>query len=63
MPEAGQCGWAEDKFCFSWQISPGWMGDIIKGGSPGAAHRVTQALLPLKKLDFAALEKAYRGEE
>lgn len=62
VPEAEQCGWLKDKFGFSWQISPDWMDDVYINGSPEAARRVTQALLPMKKLDFAALEKVYRGE-
>ncbi len=52
----------EDKFGFSWQISPDWMDDVYINGSPEAIRRVTHALLPMKKLNFAALEKVYRGE-
>ncbi|NLN47427.1 MAG: VOC family protein, partial [Clostridiaceae bacterium] len=29
---------------------------------PEALDRITQALLPMKRIDIATLERAYRGE-
>ncbi len=62
VPEAEQCGWIKDKYGVSWQISLASMDEMYKSGSPAAMRRVTAAFLPMKKLDVAALERAFRGE-
>jgi hypothetical protein len=38
------------------------MEKMFGNGDPAASDRVMKALLPMKKLDFAALMKAYRGK-
>ena len=48
----GQCGWLKDRFGLSWQIVPAVLPDLIK--KPGAM----QAMLKMKKLDIAELERA-----
>ncbi|QEM11699.1 VOC family protein [Mucilaginibacter rubeus] len=60
-PKAGQCGWLKDKYGVSWQISSTFMSEVLKSGSPQQIDRVTQAFLPMKKFDIAALQKAYQG--
>ena len=60
-PRAQQCGWLKDRFGLSWQVIPRKMGELMGGGDPGRANRVMSALLPMKKIDLAALEKAARG--
>jgi predicted 3-demethylubiquinone-9 3-methyltransferase (glyoxalase superfamily) len=62
VPEAEQCGWLKDKYGLSWQIVPTAMGRLMGSGDADALARVTQAFLPMKKLDIAVLEKAARGE-
>ncbi len=62
IPEAEQCGWLKDKFGVSWQISPAAMGDMMSQGTPEQIDRVTQAFLPMKKLDLAELQQAYEGK-
>ncbi len=47
-----QCGWVKDKFGLSWQIVPARLGDLLK--KPNAM----QAMLKMKKLDIAELERA-----
>src|SRR5580698_2492470 len=47
-----QCGWLKDKFGLSWQIVPARLPDLIK--KPAAM----QAMLKMKKLDIAELERA-----
>jgi predicted 3-demethylubiquinone-9 3-methyltransferase (glyoxalase superfamily) len=47
-----QCGWLKDKFGLSWQIVPARLPDLIK--KPAAL----QAMLKMKKLDIAELERA-----
>jgi predicted 3-demethylubiquinone-9 3-methyltransferase (glyoxalase superfamily) len=56
VPEAEQCGWLKDKFGVSWQITPAAMGDMMARGTPEQIDRVTQAFLPMKKLDLAELQ-------
>jgi predicted 3-demethylubiquinone-9 3-methyltransferase (glyoxalase superfamily) len=48
----GQCGWLKDRFGLSWQIVPAVLPDLLK--KPGAM----QAMLKMKKLDIAELERA-----
>lgn len=61
VPEAEQCGWLKDKFGFSWQIVPTTMDEMMASNDPEKIARVTQAFLPMKKLDIAVLQKAYEG--
>jgi predicted 3-demethylubiquinone-9 3-methyltransferase (glyoxalase superfamily) len=61
VPEAEQCGWIKDKYGISWQIVPTVMDEMMKNGSREQIDRVTQAFLPMKKLDIAKLKKAYDG--
>jgi predicted 3-demethylubiquinone-9 3-methyltransferase (glyoxalase superfamily) len=61
VPEAEQCGWLKDKFGLSWQIVPTRMDEMLANGTSDQVARVTQVFLPMKKLDIAALERAYAG--
>ena len=61
-PDAEQCGWVRDRFGVSWQLSPAVLNDMMREASQEALDRVTQALLPMKRIDIATLERAYRGE-
>lgn len=56
-----QCGWLKDKYGLSWQIVPTAMDVLMREGSPAQSASVTQAFLPMKKLDIAALERAYHA--
>ena len=62
VPEAEQCGWLKDKFGVSWQISSTALREMLTNGTREQVDRVTQAFLPMKKLDVAELEKAYEGK-
>lgn len=61
VPEVEQCGWLKDRYGLSWQIVPTAMDRMMQDPDPEKLARVTQAFLAMKKLDIAALEKAYRG--
>lgn len=61
VPEAEQCGWCKDMFGVSWQIVPTAMDTMMSQGTPEQIARVTQAFLPMKKLDIAALQQAFKG--
>lgn len=60
--EESQCGWLKDKFGLSWQIVPPILGKLLQDPDPDKSGRVMQAMLQMKKIDIATLEKAHRGE-
>jgi predicted 3-demethylubiquinone-9 3-methyltransferase (glyoxalase superfamily) len=62
VPEAEQCGWLKDKFGLSWQIIPTAIGEIMNPANPEKLARATQAMLQMKKLDIAELQRAYEQE-
>jgi predicted 3-demethylubiquinone-9 3-methyltransferase (glyoxalase superfamily) len=59
VPEAEQCGWLKDRFGVSWQIVPRRLEEMLQSGNSEVVRRVTEAFLPMKKLDLAELERAY----
>jgi predicted 3-demethylubiquinone-9 3-methyltransferase (glyoxalase superfamily) len=59
-PKAQQCGWLKDRFGVSWQIVPVAFLEMVGDGSPGS-ERAMAAMLYMKKLDIAALKRAYDG--
>lgn len=61
-PNAEQCGWLKDKFGLSWQIVPTMIEDLMTGPATENSERMMDALLKMKKLDIAALKKAYEGK-
>ena len=60
-PEARQCGWLKDKFGMSWQVVPAILAELVGDPASVASQRAMQAMLNMKKLDIAELEKAYAG--
>ena len=60
-PKAQQCGWLKDQFGVSWQVAPLGMAEMLREpGSPGAARAMT-AIMQMKKIDIAALKRAFAG--
>jgi predicted 3-demethylubiquinone-9 3-methyltransferase (glyoxalase superfamily) len=57
-----QCGWLKDKFGISWQVISPEMGKYLGGADAEGAQRATQAMLAMKKINLAALERAYVGK-
>jgi len=57
-----QCGWLKDKFGISWQVTSPEMLMYLGGSDPEGAQRATQAMLKKKKIDLAAMKRAYLGE-
>jgi predicted 3-demethylubiquinone-9 3-methyltransferase (glyoxalase superfamily) len=60
-PKAQQCGWLKDRFGLSWQVVPGAMLEMMTDADSRKSGRVMKAMLPMKKLDLAALRRAYEG--
>jgi predicted 3-demethylubiquinone-9 3-methyltransferase (glyoxalase superfamily) len=59
--EHGPCGWLKDRFGLSWQVAPKHMADWMTSTDTAARDRTFEAMLEMKKLDIAALERAYEG--
>jgi predicted 3-demethylubiquinone-9 3-methyltransferase (glyoxalase superfamily) len=57
-PSAQQCGWLKDRYGVSWQVVPARLAELMSDPDPARAARVTAALLAMKKLDIAELERA-----
>lgn len=57
--EESQCGWLKDRFGVSWQVVPASLGRMLTDATSGNCARATEAMLQMRKLDVAALERAY----
>jgi predicted 3-demethylubiquinone-9 3-methyltransferase (glyoxalase superfamily) len=62
VPEAEQCGWIKDRFGLSWQIVPRVLIQRLADPDPAKARRVMEAMMEMKRIDIAAIERAYEGE-
>ena len=60
-PAAQQCGWLKDKYGVSWQIVPAVLPKLVGDPTSEKSQRAMTAMLQMKKLDIAKLEKAYAG--
>ena len=54
------CGWCKDKWGLSWQITPRVLTDAMAAGGD-EARRAFTAMMEMRKIDVAAIEKARRG--
>src|SRR5688572_27672846 len=61
--EESMCGWLKDKYGLSWQIIPKALGELMGDPDPVKAQRVMQAMLQMRKIDVAGLQRAYDGQE
>jgi predicted 3-demethylubiquinone-9 3-methyltransferase (glyoxalase superfamily) len=59
--KAQQCGWLKDRFGVSWQIVPTMLVELFADPDSEKSARAMTAMLKMKKLDIAALSRAYEG--
>ena len=59
--EESMCGWLADRFGVSWQICPERVMEMVNSKDRAAAGRAFHALMGMRKLDIAGVEKAYGG--
>ena len=56
------CGWCKDRWGFSWQITPRVLIEATTSRDKAAAKRAMDAMMKMKKIDIAAIERAVAGE-
>lgn len=59
--QASACGWCRDKWGISWQITPRVLIEGVTDPDRAVAKRVFEAMMPMGKIDIAAIEAARRG--
>jgi predicted 3-demethylubiquinone-9 3-methyltransferase (glyoxalase superfamily) len=59
--KAQQCGWLKDKYGVSWQVVPTVVMALISDPASEKSQRAMAAMLQMKKIDIARLERAYAG--
>lgn len=59
--EESQCGWCRDKWGLSWQITPIALIEAVTGSDSAGAKRAFDAMMGMRKINIAAIEKARKG--
>src|ERR1700723_3944539 len=57
--EEAKCGWLKDKLGLSWQVVPTALGRYLGDPDRARADRVMQAMMKMRKIIIADLDKAY----
>ncbi|HYI48987.1 MAG TPA: VOC family protein [Allosphingosinicella sp.] len=52
------CGWCKDRWGFSWQITPRILLEAMNDPDKAAAKRAMEAMMTMKKIDIATIERA-----
>ena len=60
--EEGPCGWVKDRFGLSWQIVPTRMIELLSDPDEDRAQRAMAAMLEMRKIDIAEIERAADAE-
>ena len=61
VPAAEQCGWVKDRYGLSWQIVPRQLTRLITDANQVRARRAFDAMMRMKRIDIAAIERAADG--
>ncbi len=56
------CGWCKDRWGFSWQITPRVLLEATTDPDKAAAKRAFEAMMTMRKIDIATIERARAGE-
>jgi predicted 3-demethylubiquinone-9 3-methyltransferase (glyoxalase superfamily) len=56
-----QCGWLQDRFGLSWQVVPEALPHYLQDPDPKKSQRVMAAMMKMRKIVIADLDKAYAG--
>jgi predicted 3-demethylubiquinone-9 3-methyltransferase (glyoxalase superfamily) len=56
--EESMCGWLKDRYGLSWQVIPKALTRYLSDPDRAKAGRVAQAMLKMRKIDVAALDRA-----
>ena len=56
------CGWLKDKYGLSWQIVPEALPRLLTDPDPAKARSAMAAMMQMRKIDIAALERAANAE-
>jgi len=59
--EESRCGWLKDKFGLSWQVIPSALGRYLGDPDRTRANRVMQAMMEMRKIVIADLDRANAG--
>ena len=59
--QESECGWCKDKWGLSWQITPRVLIAAVTDPDPVAAKRAFDAMMTMRKIDIATIEKAWKG--
>ena len=65
LTDGGQeivCGWLKDRYGLAWQIVPTFVWEAMKRGDATKTNRMMAAVMTMKKLDVAELQRAYEGK-
>jgi predicted 3-demethylubiquinone-9 3-methyltransferase (glyoxalase superfamily) len=57
----GQCGWLKDRWGLSWQVVPTRLQELVGDPDPARSRRAMEAMLKMRKLSIAELERAADG--
>jgi predicted 3-demethylubiquinone-9 3-methyltransferase (glyoxalase superfamily) len=57
----GRCGWLKDRYGVSWQIVPAAIDEMMNSKDAAKIRRMTETMLPMSKIDVAALRNAFDG--
>lgn len=55
------CGWCKDKWGVSWQVTPKRLLELTTDPDQEKASRAMAAMMKMKKIDIAAIERAAEG--
>ena len=60
--QESMCGWCRDRFGLSWQITPKRLVEYMAQGGE-TAQRAFKAMMGMRRIDIAALDRAVAGKD